>query len=117
VIYAQRAGGTVWIFRRDRAELAVTLKGRLRVTAAKCVRAALLAKACIAIASEWMFALQIANGAVKAVLLDWELPRIDLWAEFPAGRSATRGTSYFAPLVLARYSTITAASFEVIGAL
>jgi DNA-binding transcriptional LysR family regulator len=88
VIYAQRGGGAVWTFRRDGAELAVTLKGRLRVTAAEGVRAAVLANGGIAIASDWMFAPEIADGTVKAVLRDWELPRSDLSAVFPAGRTA-----------------------------
>jgi DNA-binding transcriptional LysR family regulator len=99
VIYAQRAGGTVWNFRRDGEELAVTLKGRLRVSAAEGVRAAVLANAGIAIASEWMFAPEIANGAVKAVLLDWQLPRIDLWAVFPAGRTASTKARTFSTFV------------------
>ena len=89
VIYAQSGGGAVWTFRRDGAELAVTVKGRLHVTAAEGVRAAVLADGGIAIASECMFAPEIADGAVKTVLQDWELRQIDLWAVFPAGRTAT----------------------------
>jgi DNA-binding transcriptional LysR family regulator len=42
VIYAQRGGGAAWTFQRNGAELAVTLKGRLRVTAAEGIRAAVL---------------------------------------------------------------------------
>jgi DNA-binding transcriptional LysR family regulator len=99
VIYAQRGGGAIWTFRRDGAELAVTLKGRLRVTAAEGVRAAVLANAGIAIASEWMFAPEIADGTVKAVLRDWELPGIDLWAVYPAGRTATTKAHIFTSFV------------------
>jgi DNA-binding transcriptional LysR family regulator len=99
VIYAQRGGGAVWTFRRDGAELAVTLKGRLRVTAAEGVRAAVLANAGIAIASEWMFAPEIADGTVKAVLRDWELPGIDLWTVYPAGRTATTKARTFTSFV------------------
>jgi DNA-binding transcriptional LysR family regulator len=99
VIYAQRGGGAAWTFRRDGAELAVTLKGRLRVTAAEGVRAAVLAHAGIAIASEWMFAPEIADGTVKAVLRDWELPGIDLWAVYPAGRTATTKARTFTSFV------------------
>ena len=36
-----------------------------------------------------MFAPELADGTVKAVLKDWELPAMDLWAVFPAGRTAT----------------------------
>jgi DNA-binding transcriptional LysR family regulator len=89
VIYAQRGAGAVWSFRREGTELAITVKGRLHATAAEGVRAAVLAHAGIAIASEWMFAPEIADGTVKVVLRDWELPPLDLWAVFPAGRTAT----------------------------
>jgi DNA-binding transcriptional LysR family regulator len=89
VIYDQGGGGENWTFQRDDAEITVTLKGHLRVSAAEGVRAAVLANAGVAIASEWMFAPEIADGTVKVVLQDWELPRIDLWAVFPAGRTAT----------------------------
>jgi LysR substrate binding domain len=99
VIYDQRGGGAVWTFRREGTEFAVTLKGRLRVTAAEGVRAAVLANAGIAIASEWMFAPEIADGTVKAVLRDWELPGIDLWAVYPAGRTATTKARTFTSFV------------------
>ena len=89
VIYSQHGGGEVWTFRRGDAELAVTVTGRLRVTAAEGVRAAVLADVGLAIASEWMFAPELADGVVRAVLRDWELPAIDLWAVFPTGRTAT----------------------------
>jgi DNA-binding transcriptional LysR family regulator len=101
VIYAQRGGGAVWPFRRGGAELMVTLKGRLRVTAAEGVRAAVLANAGIVIASEWMFAPEIADGTVKAVLLEWELPAIDLWAVYPAGRTAITKARTFTSFVQA----------------
>jgi DNA-binding transcriptional LysR family regulator len=99
VIYDQQGGGKDWIFRRDGAELAVMLNGRLRVSAAEGVRAAVLANAGIAVASEWMFAPEIADGRVKIVLPDWELPGVDLWAVFPAGRAATTKARTFVNFV------------------
>ena len=90
VIYDQEAGGQDWTFQHDDAEIAVTLKGRLRVSAAEGVRAAVLANAGIAIASEWMFAPEIKDGTVTIVLQDWTLPQIDLWAIFPAGRTTAK---------------------------
>ena len=99
MIYDQEGGGAGWTFQRDSAEIAVTLKGRLRVSAAEGVRAAALANAGIAIVSEWMFAPEIADGTVKVVLQDWELPRIDLWAVFPAGRRATTKAHTFTQFV------------------
>jgi DNA-binding transcriptional LysR family regulator len=99
VIYDQEGGGRDWTFQRDEAEIAVTLKGRLRVSAAEGVRAAILANAGIAVASEWMFSPEIADRTVKVVLQDWELPRIDLWAVFPAGRTATTKARTFTQFV------------------
>ena len=79
MIYDQGAGGEDWTLQHDNANIAVTLKGRLRVSAAEGVRAAVLANAGIAIASEWMFAPEIKDGTVKIVLQGWTLPQIDLW--------------------------------------
>jgi DNA-binding transcriptional LysR family regulator len=99
VIYDQRSGGANWTFRRDGADFAVALKGRLRVNAAEGVRAAVLADAGLAIASEWMFSPEIADGTVKVVLRDWKLPLTDLWAVFSAGRTATTKARTFTQFV------------------
>jgi DNA-binding transcriptional LysR family regulator len=99
VVYDVKGAGAVWNFRRANAEVAVTLNGRLRVTAAEGVRAAVLAHAGIAVASEWMFTPEISDGRVKAVLRDWELPPIDLWAIFPAGRKASTKARTFTKFV------------------
>jgi DNA-binding transcriptional LysR family regulator len=99
VIYDQPGGGSTWPFQRDGAQIAITLKGRLRVTAAEGLRAAVLANAGLAIVSEWMFAPEIADGTVKVVLKDWQLPRMDLWAVFPTGRTATAKARTFAEFV------------------
>jgi DNA-binding transcriptional LysR family regulator len=61
----------------------------LRVTAAEGVRAAVLADVGLTIASEWMFSPELRSGAVRAVLLEWSLPPLDLWAVLPTGRAAT----------------------------
>jgi len=36
-----------------------------------------------------MFAPELADGGVRAVLQDWPLPPIDLWAVFPTGRQTS----------------------------
>lgn len=86
VIYSRGGGGADWTFGRNDSQVSVSLQGRLHVSSAEGVRAAVLAGAGIAIASEWMFSPELANGTVKVVLDDWELPPIDLWAVYPAGR-------------------------------
>jgi DNA-binding transcriptional LysR family regulator len=87
IIYQPEGG--VWSFRRESSEASVTVRSRLRVTAAEGVRAAVLADAGLAIASEWMFSPELRSGAVRPVLPDWDLPPLDLWAVFPSGRAAT----------------------------
>ena len=89
VIYDQRGGGTAWTFTQGPTEIAVDLKGRVRLTAAEGVREAVFDGLGLAITSEWMFAPEIASGRVKPVLRDWQLPPIDLWAVFPPGRNVS----------------------------
>lgn len=89
VIYEQGGGGSAWSFTRGATEISVAVSGRVRLTAAEGVRAAVLAGMGLAIASEWMWTPELASGAVISVLDDWSLPTIDLWALFPTGRMAS----------------------------
>ncbi|MHA4801698.1 LysR substrate-binding domain-containing protein, partial [Enterococcus faecium] len=84
VIHSQVAG--VWSFARDGTETSVAVQGRVRVSAAEGVRAAVLADMGLAITSDWMFPDELEQGAVRRVLTDWTLPSVDLWAVFPSGR-------------------------------
>src|SRR3984885_8321247 len=85
VIYTPRGGGAAWTFRRADVEVSVTLNGRLRLSAAEGLRAAVVAGTGLAVASEWMFAPDLASGTVVPVLQDWALPDMALWAVFPTG--------------------------------
>ncbi|HEY4252759.1 MAG TPA: LysR family transcriptional regulator [Roseomonas sp.] len=95
VIHDQRGGGAAWIFRQGTAEIAVTLRSRVRVTAAEGVREGVLAGLGLAIASDWMFAPELASGAIRPVMADWSLPPVDLWAVFPTGRQASAKAQAF----------------------
>ena len=90
---------TAWSFTRDGAETSVAVHGRLRVSAAEGVRAAVLADMGLAVASDWMFADELASGAVRRVLADWTLPQIDVWAVFPSGRMVSAKARQFASFV------------------
>jgi DNA-binding transcriptional LysR family regulator len=50
-------------------------------------------------ASEWMFAPELASGEVKEVMSDWHLPNLDLWAVFPTGRMASAKARAFVDYV------------------
>jgi DNA-binding transcriptional LysR family regulator len=89
VVYRVCGGGASWTFRKGSVDAAVNLSGRLRVTAAEGVREAVFSNLGFAIASEWMFQPELNAGIVRAVLRDWTLPPMDLWAVFPTGRRAS----------------------------
>jgi DNA-binding transcriptional LysR family regulator len=99
VIYERRGGGAVWTFRQGATEASVTVKGRVRVTAAEGVREAVFAGLGLVITSEWMFAPELRSGIVRAVLRDWTLPPIELWTVFPTGRRVSAKARAFAAFI------------------
>ena len=97
VVYTQL--GNSWTFRRQGTAASVAVAGRTRFSAAEGIRTAVLAGMGLAVASDWMFAPELASGAVRRVLEDWELPPVDLWAVFPTGRLASAKARAFADFV------------------
>ncbi|MDE7548997.1 LysR family transcriptional regulator [Acetobacter fabarum] len=97
IIYSQLP--SAWSFLRNGTAVSVSVTGRLRVSAAEGLRAAVLADMGLTIASDWMFAPELENGAVVRVLEAWSLPSIDLWAVFPTGRMMTAKARQFADFV------------------
>jgi DNA-binding transcriptional LysR family regulator len=88
-----------WTFSRGASEVAVTLTGRLRVGSAEGLRAAVLADMGLTVASDWMFAPELASGVVRPLLTDWTLPAIDLWALSPTGRQSSAKAKAFVAFV------------------
>ncbi|HVI87145.1 MAG TPA: LysR family transcriptional regulator [Dongiaceae bacterium] len=82
--------------------VSVALQDRLRFTAAEGVREAVFAGLGLAVSSEGMFEPELSQGKVKAILTDWQLPSLDLWAIFPAGRRASVKARRFVDFVEAR---------------
>jgi DNA-binding transcriptional LysR family regulator len=111
VVYSQL--GETWTFRRDDAEVSVAVRGRLRISAAEGIRAAVLADMGLAVASDWMFAPELASGAVLRVLPEWVLPPIDLWAVFPTGRLASAKARAFADFVEDTLSIMSASELPI----
>jgi DNA-binding transcriptional LysR family regulator len=100
VIYTQDPGGTdTWRFRQGDSEELVSLSGRLRVSASEGVRAAVLGGLGLAIAPRWVFAPELAHGAVRVVLAEWSLPASDIWAVFPTGRKVSAKARAFTRFV------------------
>ncbi|MDQ7250429.1 LysR family transcriptional regulator [Dongia sedimenti] len=97
IVYSQLENS--WMFRKDGTEASVAIRGRVRVSAAEGIRAAVLADIGLTVNSDWMFAPELESGAVIRVLEDWELPPVDLWAVFPTGRLASAKARAFAEFV------------------
>jgi DNA-binding transcriptional LysR family regulator len=86
IIYGQNSGGQEWLFRRGTSETSIRLRTRLTLSAAEGVREAVLAGHGFAITSRWMFAPELASGAVVPVVTEWTLSPMDLWVIYPSGR-------------------------------
>jgi len=99
IIYEQPLGCPTWIFRQGATEASVSLGGRVRLNTTVGVRSCVLADLGVAIASEWMFAPELRTKTVRAVLTDWSLPPVDLWAIFPAGRQTSAKARTFASFI------------------
>jgi DNA-binding transcriptional LysR family regulator len=99
VVYTRDGENRAWPFRENGAETSVAMDGRLKVSAAEGVRAAVLAHLGVTIASAWMFSPEIASGEVVPVLTDWELPAIELFAVFPSGRAPTAKVRAFVAFI------------------
>lgn len=97
VIYSQLP--SVWSFQQGGTAVSVSVSGRMKVSAAEGLRAAILADMGLTVTSDWMFGPELESGAVVRVLEAWSLPSIDLWAVFPAGRMMTAKARQFAAFV------------------
>ncbi|WP_213941482.1 LysR family transcriptional regulator [Pseudomonas sp. dw_612] len=100
VVYSL-GGGAHWPFKKSGEEHPVIISGRIRVNAAEGLRESVLAHLGLTMASEWMFAPELASGAVVEVMRDWTLPNQDLWAVFPTGRMASAKARAFVDYVQA----------------
>ena len=99
IIYEQPLGCPTWIFRQGATEASVSLGGRVRLNTTVGVRSCVLADLGVAIASEWTFAPELRTKTVRAVLTDWTLPPVDLWAIFPTGRQTSAKARTFASFI------------------
>lgn len=100
VIYTRdMGGGEDWIFRKDGDEVAVKLRGQVKINATEGLRAAVFAHMGLAIASGWSFAPELKFGEVVSVLDDWTLPRLGVSAVYPTGRLVSAKARQFATFV------------------
>ena len=86
-VILQRNGRLVdeWTFRKGALEARLKVRGRIKVSAPEAMREAVLAGIGPVVVSDWLFTPELASGAVESALDDWDLPRQDLSAVYPAG--------------------------------
>lgn len=86
IAYGAAPGGLDWVFSQGNRTELVRLRPKLRVSALEGVREAVLAGLGFAIVSAWAAGDAIARGRLAILLDAYQLPAIDLWAVYPAGR-------------------------------
>jgi LysR family transcriptional regulator, regulator for bpeEF and oprC len=86
VIYAPQGAPRVWGFAGRFGAIAYQPAGRFRTNDAEQIRAAVLADLGVAHTPGWLFAAEIASGAVRPVLTDYEPAALAISAVRPGGR-------------------------------
>jgi DNA-binding transcriptional LysR family regulator len=86
VIYAPQGAPRVWGFDGRFGPIAYQPKGAFRTNDAEQIRAAVLADLGLAHTPGWLFASEIASGAVRPVLTNYEPAKLPINAVRPAGR-------------------------------
>jgi DNA-binding transcriptional LysR family regulator len=99
IILSRGGGRDSFTFRKDHAEVSVTLQGRLKVTQGEGLREAVICGLGLAVTSEWLFTPEIKSGQVVPLLQDWTLPTTSLSAVYPAGRLASTKARAFVSFV------------------
>lgn len=86
VIYAPNGAPRVWGFAGRFGPLGHQPKGAFRTNDAEQIRAAVLGDMGLAHAPGWLFASEIASGAVRPVLVDYEPTKLSISAVRPGGK-------------------------------
>ena len=86
VIYAPQGAPRVWGFAGRFGAITYQPKGAFRTNDAEQIRAAVLAGLGSRIPPGWLFAAEMASGAVRPVLTDYEPARLSISAVRPGGR-------------------------------
>lgn len=86
VIFAPQGAPRVWTFAGRSGPIACRPKGSFRTNDAEQIRAAVLANLGITHGPGWLFAAEIASGAVRPILVPFAPPSLSISAVRPGGR-------------------------------
>lgn len=107
IAYGPAPSGCEWIFASNGATELVRMSPRLRTSALEGVREALFAGLGFSIVSEWVMRNARAGDDIEARLDAYQLPAIDLWVVYPAGRQPSARARAFAAHVAGTMRTVT----------
>lgn len=97
--FAMYSEGEAWRFKRGEEVIEVRPKPRIFVSAAEGLRETVKAGLGVAVSSHWLFGPEVMDGRVVRLLADWQLPAVDLWCIYPAGRLPTAKARAFTGFV------------------
>jgi LysR family transcriptional regulator, regulator for bpeEF and oprC len=86
VIYAPQGSIRAWGFEAKFGSMVHQPRGKFRTNDAEQIRAAVLANLGLAHTPGWLFAKEIASGAVQRILREYEPPELSISAVHPGGR-------------------------------
>jgi DNA-binding transcriptional LysR family regulator len=95
ILYAPSQHRAEYDFTGQSGHRSIVINGRLRITAAEGVRAAVISGIGLTIATDWMFLPELALGTVRLLLPEWSLPVVNLWAVFPSGKRTSSSAKAF----------------------
>jgi DNA-binding transcriptional LysR family regulator len=95
IAYGDAPSGTEWIFTHDGKTELVRMEPCFRVSALEGVREAVFAGIGFAIISEWSAFDAVADRSAELRLIEYQLPSVDLWAIYPAGRQPSARARLF----------------------
>lgn len=107
IAYGPAPGGCDWIFANNGKTELVRMSPRLRTSALEGVREALFAGIGFSIMSEWVTRNARAEVDIEARLDAYQLPAVDLWVVYPAGRQPSARARAFAAHVASTMRTVT----------
>jgi DNA-binding transcriptional LysR family regulator len=105
VIHHRAGGAEEWLFtheqqqQQQQQQQQVRLQGRVRVSATECLREMVVAGFGATVACEGLFRSELREGKVVAVLPQWQLPPLALWAVFPSGHFISAKARAFADFI------------------
>ena len=87
IVFTQNAALGDWTFRGPGGPTTVRVSGRFRTSSGEAVREAVLGGIGLALAPAWMFADELRNGQVHALLQGFHAEQVPIHAVYPSRRN------------------------------